>query len=102
MDDVRDLFELDDDLRINAVKESSASLFYEKLRELVLRGSGTSLSTTGSQRSDLSHSTDEDKGELVAEIVLKDLLAIPVGKLVFTSRDGQSRLRCTLKFVVRC
>ncbi|KAI8818092.1 uncharacterized protein EV422DRAFT_508316 [Fimicolochytrium jonesii] len=83
---------------ISAAKKSAAASFYEQLHTVLLRGSQTSLTSTGSARSDVSHTTEEVKAENASETLLKLLIALFVheekqdsidGRLVFKLRDDR-------------
>ncbi|KAI8911408.1 hypothetical protein DFJ77DRAFT_97191 [Powellomyces hirtus] len=74
---------------VSAAKKSAAASFYEQLHTVLLRGSQTSLTSTGSARSDVSHTTEEDKAENSSETLLKLLIALFVHEEKQDSIDGR-------------
>ncbi|KAJ3179000.1 hypothetical protein HDU87_003270 [Geranomyces variabilis] len=90
-DSVRDWEQDDSDFaaEIAAARASPVATFYEQLHTVLLRGSQTSLMSTGTQKSDLSHTTEGDMAEKEAEDLLKILLSLFVSQEKFDSKDGR-------------
>ncbi|KAI8905401.1 hypothetical protein DFJ77DRAFT_443730 [Powellomyces hirtus] len=112
-DVVRDLPKQNTDLPPGAVKQamfSRASYFYRALKKAVHHTSNSSVASNTTARSDLTHTTDEDKSENVAEVVLHVLLEFaltdlsPPNAIVRGGRQYAHSLRtdhmsCTLDLI---